>query len=542
MQKRIVLILLCCIIISGGLLRFYGNEWGIPKSPYWCNHYPDEAFVLALLLKIEPSDLNPHYFINPTFHYYSLLLSLKVASFINYIKPFSLPVQLNKRGQPTEDRLMDDYSRMYRVGRFIVIIESTLLIFLVFLIGRNLYHEKIGIFAAAFTAIAPALVYQSHFLVVDAAGLFWLILALFYLTTPVNYKRLNQWYIVSGILTGIAIGTKYTNILVILPLFYKIYLLHREKNTIFIKKLFNNKTFITIGTVIIVFFLTTPHAIFSFREFLYGDAHGFGGIFGRRGLLYYNAYPTNILTPFILTTYNSLRLPLTIFALISLCYLFYKRNTSDILLLFFIVPFYLMMIYRASPHLRHVLPILPFLMIAQARMLYDFITIKKLRFIRIVVIILSTFTFVYTLLFSLSLVKRMTPIDTRIECAEWLRRRVTNNTLISFAKYFPWNPPLPVEKLTARLSVVDYNYRNLLSQKPDYFIMSEWEYRDFSYTPANELTCQYFVRRIFSEEHFRIVKAFERDFEIFGITFCPKYPNMDWNPVNPKVYVFMPKF
>ena len=542
MNRNVILLLLCCTIVGGGFLRFYGLEWGIPKAPYWCNHYQDEAFVLALLLKMEPSDLNPHYYINPTFHYYSLLFSLKIASFFKYIKPFSSPIKLNNLGQPVEDITMDDYSRMYRVGRFLVIIESTLLVFLVFLIGRNLYHEKIGIIAAAFTAIVPALVYQSHFLVVDAPGVFWLILALFYLTTQVNSKGLKQWYIISGILIGIAIGTKYTNILFILPLFYKIYLLNKEKNTIFIKKIFNDKTFITLGIAIIVFFLTTPHAIFSFREFLYGDAHGFGGIFGRRGLLYYNAYPTNILTPFVLTTYNSLRLPLTIFAFISLFYLFYRKSISDRFLLFLIVPFYLMMIYHASPHLRHILPVLPFLMIAQARMFYDLITINRRKFIRIIAIILLTFTFCYTLLFSLSLVKRMTPIDTRIECTEWIKRRTTKDTVISLARYFPWNPPLPIEKLPAKFYVVDYNYRSLLSQKPDYFIMTEYEFRDFSYTPASESTCKDFVRRIFSEEHFKITKVFRKDFEILGITFSPKYPNMDWNPVNPEVYVLMPKF
>lgn len=542
MSRNIILALLICTLVGGGFLRSYGIEWGIPKAPYWCNHYQDEAFVLALLLKMEPSDLDPHYFINPTFHYYSLLFSLKIASFLNYIKPFSLPIQLNNLGQPVEDISMDDYSRMYRFGRFVVIIESTLLIFLVFLIGRNLYHEKIGIIAAAFTAIAPALVYQSHFLVVDAAGVFWLILALFYLTIQVHSKRANQWYVITGILIGVAIGAKYTNILVILPLFYKIYVLNKEKTTIFIKKLFNSKTFVTLGIAIIVFFLTTPHAILSFREFIYGDAHGFGGIFGRRGLLYYNAYPTNILTPFVVTTYNSLRLPLTIFSLIGLCYLFYRKTTSDKFLLLFVIPFYLMMIYRASPHLRHILPVLPFLIIAQARMFYDFITIERYKFTRIMTTVLFILTFGYTLLFSLSLVRRMTPVDTRIECAEWLKRRIAKDTVISFARYFAWNPPLPIEKLPAKFYVVDYNYESLLSQKPDYFIMTEYEYRDFSYTPANESTCKYFVRRIFSEKHFKIVKVFKKDFEIFGLTFSPKYPNMDWNPVNPEVYVFIPKF
>jgi len=45
--KKIVLLPLCCFIIGGGILRFYGIEWGIPRSPNmdW-NPVNPEVYVL----------------------------------------------------------------------------------------------------------------------------------------------------------------------------------------------------------------------------------------------------------------------------------------------------------------------------------------------------------------------------------------------------------------------------------------------------------------------------------------------------------------
>ncbi len=59
---------------------------------------------------MKPTDLNPHYFINPTFHYYTLLLSLKAASLTGHIKPFSMPVKLEGLGRPQEGVPISDYA------------------------------------------------------------------------------------------------------------------------------------------------------------------------------------------------------------------------------------------------------------------------------------------------------------------------------------------------------------------------------------------------------------------------------------------------
>ena len=537
-MKRSILIALILITALGAYLRCHRFEWGIPKAPYWRNHYQDEAFVLGLLFKMGPDNLNPHYFINPTFHYYTLLLSLKVASWFGIIEPFSPPVKTNELGQPESGVSLGDYSRMYVIGRILTLIESVVLIFLIFLIGRNLYNDVTGLIAAAFTAILPTAIFQSRFLVVDAPALFWFTLAFWILTMNPSSLGARRWALLCGIFMGIAIGTKYTNGLLLLLFFYRIYDQNAGLKRRFIARILNRDS---IGALVVAagfFLLTTPYALLSSDEFLRGGVHGFGGIFGARGLFYYNAYPASLIAPFSVASFNSLQLPLTILAFLALLYLFLRRTRSDLTLLFYIVPFYAMMVYHASPHLRHVLMVLPFLMIAVSRMLYDLMKRIRKKAALVGIGIAGAFVFAYTLAFSFSLVLRITPTDTRIECAEWMRKNANPQAVVGLASYFPWNYTPPVEMVLENIKLVDFNYDRLLSIKPDYFIITEYELSSSVSSRESATVRKQFISRLFEQRDYVIVKEFFKKFYILGITFDPHYPNMDWNPVNPAVYVF----
>lgn len=530
--------LLAMIIILGTALRISGIEWGVPHDPYWRNHYQDEAFVLGLLFKMGPDNLNPHYFINPTFHYYTLLFAVKAASAFGYLKPFRLPVLTNGIGQPDGMR-MEDYARMYRVGRFLTVIESIILIYLVFLIGQNLYNKTVGLTAAAFTAVLPAMVFQSHFLVVDVPAVFWFTLAFWFLTTRVAPGFMRRWSIMAGMFIGIAVGVKYTNILLVLPLLYRIHQLTPEVRP-FVRRIFNRYTVFTGLTALGFFFFTTPYALLSANEFLHGDVQGFGGIFGSRGMLFYNSYPANILTPFSLATLQSLQWPLALFAWLGLAYLCLKHRSSDILLLFFIVPFYLIMIYHASPHLRHILMVMPSLMVGAGVLIHDLFVSVKPKSLRPVIPAVSGLVFIYTFLFSLALVARMTRTDSRIECADWLKTNIPPDATIGVATYFPWNYTPPIETIfkPEKIALTGHNYYNLLASKCEYFVITEYEIRDFAYAREDKYTARKFVSGLFEQRDYKIIKEFKRDFMIFGIKFHPHYPNLDWNPVNPEIYVF----
>ncbi len=539
-MRKSILLLLCIVLIGGSILRFYGLEWGVPRQPYWRYHYQDEGFTLGLILRMKPTELNPHYFINPTFHYYTLLLSVKMASLVGYVQPLSLPIRTNNLGQPLDGVSLPDYAKMFYVVRIVSIIQGILLILLVFLIGRNLYNAVVGVLAASLTAVLPTLVFQSHMFVVDAPGVFWLAVAFWFLTTRARGTKEVLWYIIAGILIGIAVGTKYTNILIMIPFFCRVYMTNRESKSTFFGRAVNKNTILTCAVAIAVFFLTSPHIILSFSEFLYGNSKGFGGIFGERGLLTYNRYGINLLSPFTISTFHSLLLPLTLTAVLGICYLIYQKRDSDRLLLAYIVPFYVLLILNASPHLRHFLSVLPFLMLATGRLLADIITHKKHRIIQCVGILTLVIVVLHPLAFSLAFLRRMDAYDTRIECADWIKENMAKDTVIGVATFFPFNYTPPLETFTRNIVVTDYDYQKLLQAEPHFFIITEYEYEECRHTKKSTFACRRFTRRLFSGEHYRVEKVFERDFSILGIDIQPHFP-LSWNPVSPIIYVFVLK-
>lgn len=102
------------------------------------------------------------------------------------------------------------------------ILLSTLCILLTFFIGKHLYSEKIGLFAAAFHSIngliielAAGRVATDH---VDTFFLFFIELSLFFIISEtVSSKR---WHIVlAGIACGLAILTKWLPAMIIFPLY-----------------------------------------------------------------------------------------------------------------------------------------------------------------------------------------------------------------------------------------------------------------------------------------------------------------------------------
>ncbi|MEO0205842.1 MAG: phospholipid carrier-dependent glycosyltransferase, partial [candidate division WOR-3 bacterium] len=172
-KQKIYFVLFLLIIILASYLRFSGFEWAVPEKPYYRAGYQDESFVINLILQMDPEDLNLHYFINPSFHYYTLVIAMKMAHLLGYVKTFAQPVMTNLQGQPVEKIILDDYHKLYVIGRIITMIEGILTVLLVYLIGLKLYDKKTGLIASFIFAILPTHVFQSHFFVVDSPAVFW---------------------------------------------------------------------------------------------------------------------------------------------------------------------------------------------------------------------------------------------------------------------------------------------------------------------------------------------------------------------------------
>ena len=127
-------LLLFCIVLLGAVARFWNLDWDAGAYTL----HPDEWALNQVVRRLGP-DLNPHFFFYGSFPIYLYRGTAEVLS-----------------GLTGLDWL--DSSRVALIGRFYAALCSTLMLPLVFLIGKRLWGLTAGLVAASLTATAPLLI------------------------------------------------------------------------------------------------------------------------------------------------------------------------------------------------------------------------------------------------------------------------------------------------------------------------------------------------------------------------------------------------
>ncbi len=170
-------------------LRFYGLDWdgGIGA-------HPDERYVVGVAETLcWPDRLNP-FDVVPDFAYGHLPLYL---------------LALVGKLAPGVDLLL--------VGRALAALFDLGVVWLTFLLGRQVYGEKVGLLAAAFVAVTVSHVQQAHFYTADVPLVFFALGALLFAVRLVEHGRsFDAW--MAGMWAGLALGTKFSAALLVLPL------------------------------------------------------------------------------------------------------------------------------------------------------------------------------------------------------------------------------------------------------------------------------------------------------------------------------------
>jgi hypothetical protein len=232
--------------------------------------HPDEQNILKSISNMKPEkfDFNPHFFEYPTLYIYLVALVLKLLSVFNFIVVtgdiryyFANP-----------DRIAD----MYLAGRILTASLGVAGIFLLYRAGQFLTGHRTGLFAALFLAITPLYVLNAHYMTVDIPMLFFIILAIHFLSR-LMHSRNSAWLYCAAIAMGCAAGSKY-------PALFLCLLVPVSGLNIFPRKDIRTWKVLIFSTFlcIAVFFATSPYILLSFvefkRDFLYqASARGIGG-------------------------------------------------------------------------------------------------------------------------------------------------------------------------------------------------------------------------------------------------------------------------
>ena len=440
MKKGLLYFVLILIVVSGGFLRFFNLNWDENNM-----YHPDERNIANAVAKINFfNNLNPEFFAYngfPIYLYKSIgyLLTLKENNY-----PFStllaaLYSQKELSFLNINSGWTRDWSKINLIGRFISALSSTLSIYLIFLIGKNLIGEIGGLISAFIFAFTPSFIQQAHFGVTESLLVFFLLL-LSLLAIKILEEKKSIYWIYSGIISGLAIASKIPalSFLIIPFLTWLISLLQEKK---FLKYIALGFSFLIFTCLF--FFIFSPYTIFDFQKFKESMVYESGVVTGRLKVPYnwqfFGTLPyvfqwinlhwqTNIFLP----TLGTLGL---IFWLAKA--LAGREKIFALPLLIFAFLYFLYVGSWYTKFIRYTLPFIPFLILASVWLLLKIIQFHNTKILGVFLLILVIFS---SFLWGLAFFSIYTRRHTRLSASEWIYQNVPQNSVLLHEH---WDDRLP---------------------------------------------------------------------------------------------------
>lgn len=188
---------LLLILLFAAALRVWGLGWGLPHE-----YQSEEYKIVKYALRMGSGDLNPHFFEYPSLYLYFMLFIYGIYFGIGKIFGwFSAP-------QDFALHFVKDPTAFYLLGRISEMVCGVMIVFMVYKIGKKLFSENAGLFAAAIVAGLPHFVYLSH-IIKGYMGMTLLLLVSFWFCIRILEEGAKKSYLFAGILMGLAVSTRY---------------------------------------------------------------------------------------------------------------------------------------------------------------------------------------------------------------------------------------------------------------------------------------------------------------------------------------------
>ena len=492
--------LLILILLIGFLIRIWGINWGLPEIY-------EEARPMHEAWKFwgwetGKFDFDPHTYGWPSFSFYVAF----ITQFIIYA--FGRIAGIFHSLADFGNMFETDMSTLVVTHRFVSILFGIGAIVTTFLLGRKLFHKRVGIIAAFFLSFNLLHVQQSKLISPDILVTFLVLIS--YLFIYNVYKNGNMRdYIAAGFFIGLSTATKYIPILLITPLIVS-HILHQKK--LHIKNIIDFKIFMSLVLIGFGFFLGSPFNILNLKTSI-------GYIFAQRvhmtmthhlgqeeqmiGWLYYITR--------LLKTYLGILLGVPAFAgglLIAL-----KSWGKGFILLIFPILYFLVVGSWKTTFSYYILPIIPFLLISAAYCLtYFFDHFSSLKVAKYGVP-LTTVVLIFPSFFQLyNYQKGLYIQDTRTLARNWIENTVEKGSTFAMECYSPnlnsqdyITVKIPIDVIRPEVFGVFYDpcwYAN-----SDYTIISSYIYNRFLKDPVRYPVQHAFYNNL--ENNCDLIKTFD---------------------------------
>lgn len=489
MKSRKVLLFSVAIFIIAAAVRLTGIRWGLPDASHWYSYHPDEyqIFVAVANLDFFNGKFDPHFFNYPSLFIYLVYLAHLFLSGLgiwninandpNLIWQWPQQVLLTAR-------LL---SALLGAG-------TAVLVYATIVAWRPKLHYAYAVLGGLLMAFAPGHVQHSHFATVDVAATFFVALSLWLAMCVHHSPRPVRAFLWSCFVAGLAAATKYNAGLIILAPLCALFLEERLRPrwTLLLPAL--------AGLTLIGFVLGCPYSILNFHEF-WGDGRntgvayellvhphqGQGDVFAGMGNGWWYHLAFNL--PFTLTW------PLLLLTLGGLGVLLCARsnNSQRWCILPFTVCFFISLGFSQVRFMRYVLPLIPPLMICAV------IGAERLKVLlgKKGAVAVCGLVLITALWGSINVLSNFIAVDPRDNAAQYMQQEVSEPTTvgcIDVPRF--WSPPLTpqdvifgssltladIEKTDPghrfHFEVTGFDVNKLQQQKPDWFVMSQFEWRD----------------------------------------------------------------
>lgn len=446
-RKNILIIL---IAILSAVLRFYKLNWDFEGVDCFLFH-PDERNIINIASSIHFFDrLNPHFFAYGTFLSY---LTHIIALFLQKIFVY----KINFFTWPS----------LIIIARGLSAFAGVITVVCVYILGKRLYNNEIGILSALFLSLNVFHIQNCHFCTVEA--LLTLFITLIYLTS------LNIWengrlkdYIITGVIMGIALATKATAIsFIIVPIVAHLLSNYKSLNMFSLAIIFRGwqKWVLFFLIVVAVFFICDPYAILSYKELLksmkYESSMVFGKVSPPYTLQFNDTVP--VMFQFKQIIIYGIGAWLGVFAVLGFVYslglLFVKRRPREIFLFSWILPYFIITDFLMyTKFMRYNLLLYPFLILFGIVFIKELCavifkepkTIKKVNTTVFLILIMASFIYCYAFM------NLYNKPQTKIEASVWIYQNIPCTSKITWEI---WDDKLP---LPVKQSIGKINHQSII--------------------------------------------------------------------------------
>ncbi|MDP8298568.1 MAG: glycosyltransferase family 39 protein [Candidatus Tantalella remota] len=401
--------LLFLVILVGFILRIWGINFGLPDQIH-----QDEPIVVNHALAYGTGDLNPHFFAIPPFASYLL--------FIVYGILFAAGKLLGS-WHGAEDfavYFFRDPSIFYLTGRFFIgALPGVGCVILTYFLGKKISSKRSSLYAAAVMAVAYLNVVNSHYIYTDMLLVAFIVF--FYIRLFCLYERPSfANYIAAGCLMGLAVGTKYNGLFLFVPLL----ITHLGAVRSFAGKAGSHAGYGTIVFSLIaaalVFMIVNPFAFIDYKGFLDSSL-------SQTGAFSYTGWSHHI----VYSLFEGLSIFVTLAGVIGLLF-FLRKGVAGLILLSFPAVFYCILALKSQHFARYVLPLIPFLSIGCAYLIYDVLYGRLCsRWTRMALAVISIAVLLPMLGKSVKADMLLAGDDTRVISAEWIMANIPEGTAIA---------------------------------------------------------------------------------------------------------------